>query len=86
MNFIHLRSQFEFLEVEGKIDLNFIGKFENLQNDFKIVEEHLGYSNVKLPKTRTSKHPHYTSLYDHDMKKIVQKIYVQDFLNFGYEK
>lgn len=86
INFIHLQKQYDFLKLNGKIGVDFVGKYENLNEDFKKIENHLGLESKKLPTTRQSSHPHYSSLYDEGMKKIVQKLYHEDFEEFDYEK
>ena len=85
-NFIHLQPQFNFLEVDGKVGLDFIGRYENLDADFQLIESELGVSHIRLPITRTSKHPPYTVLYDSEMRKVVQRVFSADFKEFNYEK
>ena len=86
LDFIHLSSQFDFLRVGDSIGADFVGRYENLNEDFAKVETHLGLSHVELPVVRTSRHPHYTLMYDDEMKKKVQEIYEKDFEEFGYER
>lgn len=86
LDFIHLSTQFDFLQVDGEVNLDFVGRYENLGEDFRQVEIDLGLSEIPLPMTRVSRHPHYSLLYTEEMKKQVQKIYDVDFEEFGYER
>ena len=86
MDFIHLSTQFDFLQVGGKVDIDHIGKYENLNEDFRKVERDLKVPHIELPVTRVSHHPSSASLYTNKMRKKVLKIYGIDFEAFKYEK
>lgn len=47
--------QYDFIYHEGKKLVDFIGRFENLQNDFNKVCDTLGISDFKLPHERKNK-------------------------------
>tara|TARA_Y100000034_G_C6642711_1_gene281001 strand:+ start:36 stop:611 length:576 start_codon:yes stop_codon:yes gene_type:complete len=84
-DFIHLQPQYDFLQVDGEVKLDFVGRYENLREDFKKVEKDLGIRSVELPTIRTSTHPDFKELYDKEMKEIVKRMYGNDFEEFGYE-
>ena len=86
VNFIHLQPQFDYLETEGQINIDFIGRFENLREDFRKIEKELSLPHIDLPVTRVSKHKDYHHYYDEETKLIVRRIYKNDFEIFGYEK
>jgi hypothetical protein len=69
----------------GKCMLDFIGKFERLQDDFDEVCDRVGIDKMKLPHLNKTKHDHYTSYYDGETKALVGKIYKKDIKFFGYE-
>jgi len=84
LNDVHFRSQKQFL-VDGENSVNFIGRFENLINDFAAICNKANINLTPLHKHRTTKHKKYTEYYDKEMIKIVENIFKEDIKYFNYE-
>jgi len=83
----HFRPQVDFLRGQnGKIELDFIGRFENLQQDFNHVRDHLGLSGELLfiNKTKTKREP-YQTYYSDELREIAARFYKEDIDVFDYE-
>jgi hypothetical protein len=67
--------------LDEKID--FIGRFENLQEDVKHVSDKIGIS-IQLPHKEKTKKKHYSNYYDARTKSVVDHLYKRDIDHFGY--
>ncbi len=79
-----LREQNKFISVEGKLVVDFIGRFENLQNDFDVVCDKLGIKHTELPHVNKGKFANYDLYYTPEVKNIVSEYFIKDFELFGY--
>jgi len=83
----HLLPQYVFLfDEEGKPLVDFIGRFENLQEDFNKVFKKLNIPGGNLGKRNVFyRRKHYSYYYDKETKNIVSEIYKKDIEIFGYK-
>ena len=76
----HIKPQIKFIKTNCDISMDFIGKFENFQEDFNVVCDKIGIPQRDLPhknknKTKTK---HYTEYYDEVVKDLIRYKYKQD--------
>jgi len=78
---------FEYFDPE---QMNFIGRFENRENDLQYISQKIGVnidSNIHQRKIqmRDKNKKHYTEYYDEETKQIVAQKYAKDIEYFGYK-
>ena len=84
----HYLPQYKFTHIDSKNSLDFIMKFENLEEDWIKLCENLKINKklIKVDKYSSKKKYNYLDYYDDKLKEIVYQLYEKDFLLFGYEK
>lgn len=85
--FIHLKEQHLFLRLPGRgIGVDFVGRFESLQDDFNTIAKRLG-KDITLEHRNASqlRKSDYRDIYTPQMIDIVAKAYAKDVAYFGYK-
>lgn len=85
LTFMHFVPQIDFLkDRNGHVNINFVGKFENVDLDFKTVCSVLNKT-FKLQKINASKPENYRDVYSEQTRKKVAEVYADDIKTFNYE-
>lgn len=69
---------------EGRVAMDFIGRFETLQRDFDTVCTRMGFPVQRLSVVNPSAHGRYTTYYDEETKYAVAQAFAKDIEYFGY--
>jgi chondroitin 4-sulfotransferase 11 len=80
----HTKSQRSLLENNGLVNLTFIGRFENLQNDFDKICDIIKIPRSTLPHANKSPHKHYSEYYNDRTREMIERKYKEDIKEFGY--
>ena len=67
------------------IDMDFIGRYENLREDLQRVASILGTKVREADRLRSSEHGPYRTYYNDEAEENVKKFYQEDFEVFGYD-
>lgn len=86
--FTHFKKQCDFLlNNKNKIDLDFLGYYENLNQDFEVIKQHLKMPSalqLKWLNASSLERKNYKDYYNETAQKIVSKVYEQDIDLFKY--
>jgi len=75
-----------FLDINNVIALDYVGKFETLENDFRLVQRRINIPIKHLPVTNKTKHNNYKTYYNGKSKRIVKKAFEKyiDYFNYTF--
>lgn len=83
---ILIRPQVEMLAASnGSIGMDFVGRFETLQESFAEACRRIGIAAVDLEHSNASAHGVYTTYYDDELLARITDLYRRDFDEFGYD-
>lgn len=88
-NFVFSREKLSFTQTSCLVDesgnllVDFIGKFENLNEDFQSICHKVGIS-ANLPHINKSKRMGYQDYYDVETRDLTARLYAEDIERFGY--
>lgn len=77
----HIRLQTKLLPVK---DLDFIGRFEQFEEDLKLVLDKIGIEGYEIEHRNKSVHKHYSAYYTARTREIIERKYKKDIETFGY--
>ena len=88
-NFVFSREKLSFTQTgclvdeSGNLLVDFVGKFENLDQDFQSICHKVGIS-ASLPHINKSKRTDYQDYYDAETRDLTARLYAEDIERFGY--
>lgn len=80
-----LKPQHLHITYDGSIKVNFVGRFENLSEDWSYVTNKVIGKKITLSHKNKTNHKHYTEYYNKELVEIVHSKYKKDFEVFNYE-
>lgn len=83
----HLIDQYEFThDKHGNQIVDFVGRYENLQEDFDKICERLGIERTTLKhQNKLNKRKNYKEYYDDETREMVAQKFAKEINSFGYE-
>lgn len=82
-NQLHFAPQVNFVSLDGKLNVDFIGRVETINRDFKTVCDRLGIA-ADLAHLNESKRQDYKNYYSAETIEIVRQVYEEDIRTFEY--
>ncbi|MBO6558811.1 MAG: sulfotransferase family 2 domain-containing protein [Pseudomonadales bacterium] len=82
----HFRSQADYVtNSRGQVAVNFVGRYENLAEDFNSVARRIGLNpNIKLPHLQAASKRDFTAYYTPEISSLVESRYARDIELFKY--
>ena len=82
----HWLQQYYYIQDKNKCWVDFIGRYENIEDDFKNVLQRIGLnSDIELPHRNVSESCSYKEYYDDETKEFIGEKYKRDIELFSYK-
>ena len=81
----HMKPQIEYIYDSNGSKIDYIGRFENLNQDFDVICKRLFKKRISLPHKFKSNHTNYTQYYNKKTIDIVGDMYLEDIKYFKYK-
>ncbi|SFZ97907.1 alpha-2,3-sialyltransferase [hydrothermal vent metagenome] len=86
LKWTHFIPQYKYVcDQQGDLIIDFIGKFENIHDDFSCISKILNITTNLTHENKTKHKQEYQKLYTEEMRSIVSSIYKKDFEIFNYD-
>lgn len=86
---IHALSNWSIYTIKDRIAVDFVGKYENLEEDLKTVKKNIGLpDDIQLPKAKSKYRPdrtHYSKLLDPEDRDWIELVCAKEFKMFNYK-
>lgn len=79
------KNMLDFFKIDNKVEMDFIGKLENIQEDFDTACDKIRLPRKQLGHANSTGHKHYTEYYNNKTKNIIAEKFAEDIEYFGYE-
>ena len=73
------------LDDDGQVMVDFVGRFEQLKQDFSVVCDRIGRKGTELPHVGAGKYGDWQTYYDNDTIAAISAYYQKDIELFGYK-
>jgi len=79
----HFKPQYSFICIDNTIAVDFLGRYESLQQDFNNIARTLNIKTVLIRENKTERN-NYRDYYDDETKELVASVYDKDIKLFEY--
>ena len=77
--------QLDWITIDGIQAVDYVARFESLDDDFRVVAQAAGLECSRLPRRNRRFHFHYSRYYDSSTRDAVGQFYARDIAAFNYE-
>ena len=73
------------MDENGEVSIDFLGKYETFQEDWKYLQEKLGFKNDLYDINKSNRNRNYQKYYNNESIRIISEIYKDDIKILGYK-